>query len=244
MYKIWKQYALDALDRGTLIREIISRFISFDNITLLDIGCGEGGISISFAKAGKKRVYSIDISHDRVERACVRAKEEGAEVSFLIADAGRLPFISSTFDVVICNDVIEHVEKPERLMNEIYRVIKSSGVFYLTAPNRISPYQIIHDAHYGLFGLSLMPRRIAAYYVTKVRKLTNNYDVYEAPVFWYLKRIFRELDLKFIDCSGQYYLKKKLGPCQRFLVKNWLWGVFCKFVSPDLIFVCKKSDSV
>ncbi|MEM3546195.1 MAG: class I SAM-dependent methyltransferase [Candidatus Bathyarchaeia archaeon] len=102
------------------------------------------GVSIAFAK-GKTEVCAVDIDYTRIKRSKVRALEEGTEVNFLVADGLHLPFRSSVFDVVICNDLIEHVPEPRHLIDEITRVMKGQGLLYLSAPNRLSPYQIIHD---------------------------------------------------------------------------------------------------
>jgi 2-polyprenyl-3-methyl-5-hydroxy-6-metoxy-1,4-benzoquinol methylase len=86
MYDLWKQYALDAVKRGFVVKKIVSRFVDFSQGKILDIGCGEGGITIAFAKC-ETDVCSVDIDRKRVYRSKVRAHEEGcAYVNFVIAD--------------------------------------------------------------------------------------------------------------------------------------------------------------
>jgi len=115
--------------------------------------------------------------------------KEQAPINFLIADGLNLPFKLGTFDIVICNDVIEHVPKPQQLAKEMYRSLRNGGFLYLSVPNGISPYSIIHDQHYDLFSLSLMPYRIGKYYLTKIRNINEEYDVYGPFNYWLLKRI-------------------------------------------------------
>lgn len=63
----------------------------------------------------------------------------GIDVSFgpytkIIADAHDIPFESETFDCVIVQAVLEHVLDPQRCVNEIHRVLKSSGIVYAETP--------------------------------------------------------------------------------------------------------------
>jgi ubiquinone/menaquinone biosynthesis C-methylase UbiE len=50
-----------------------------------------------------------------------------------VGDATDIPVESGMFDVVICTDVIEHVQKPEMVLKEISRVLKPGGRVYLTS---------------------------------------------------------------------------------------------------------------
>jgi SAM-dependent methyltransferase len=239
-YKMWKQYALDAIKRGLLVRKIISKFIHADGIRVLDVGCGEGGISIAFSKEGKNDVYSIDINPTRVKKSKARAREEKAMINLLIADGLSLPFKLGTFDIIICNDVIEHVPKPQQLAKEVHRSLRNGGFLYLSAPNGISPYSIIHDLHYGLFGLSLMPYGIGKYYLTKIRKINEEYDVYGPFNYWLLKGILRNM-FNIVECYHDYYSSKVEGSLQS-LVKS-LPDIVLRFVAPTLTLSCEKSGS-
>lgn len=52
----------------------------------------------------------------------------------IVGDVLNMPFQEEDFDTVICNQVLEHVPEPEKLIAESYRVLKSGGHFILTAP--------------------------------------------------------------------------------------------------------------
>ncbi|OGY90189.1 MAG: hypothetical protein A3B30_04375 [Candidatus Komeilibacteria bacterium RIFCSPLOWO2_01_FULL_52_15] len=52
----------------------------------------------------------------------------------VIADTVRTPFATNSVDVVVCNEVIEHVERPEELAREIARIVTPGGSVYLTMP--------------------------------------------------------------------------------------------------------------
>jgi 2-polyprenyl-3-methyl-5-hydroxy-6-metoxy-1,4-benzoquinol methylase len=243
MYDLWKHYALDAVKRGFVVKKIVSRFVDFSQGKILDIGCGEGGITIAFAKC-ETDVCSVDIDRKRVYRSKVRAHEEGcAYVNFVIADGLQLPFRDGAFDVVICNDLIEHIPKPNLLMKEAYRVLKACGIIYLSTPNKVSPLQIIRDGHYGLFALTLMPEKVARWYVTKLRKIAISYDVYTLFTYWSLKKLFKNFNLKCSECFEEYYISKDLNRWQSFLIKSGLLKpIVSRLIIPTFIFVCRKME--
>lgn len=239
-YQIWRQYWLGGIKRGLLVRKIVSKFVYVDHARVLDIGCGEGGISIAFGKDRKTEVCSIDINAKRVRNSKVRTDEEKASINFVVADGLNLPFATGIFDIIICNDVMEHVPKPQQLAKEVYGSLRDGGFLYLSIPNGISPYAIMHDLHYGRFGLSLMPHRVGKYYLNKIRKLDYEYDVYGPFNYWLLRGILRKFNIK--ECHSEYYSTKFEGLLQD-LVKS-LPDVVLRFLAPTLILSCRKTKSL
>lgn len=69
----------------------------------------------------------------------------------------HLPFPHCTFDAVICTQVLEHVSDPQRVINELHRVLKPGGQLFLTAPQgwgiHNEPY---HFFNFTLYGLRLL----------------------------------------------------------------------------------------
>ncbi len=57
-------------------------------------------------------------------------------VSLEVADARDLPFADEAFDVVVCFEVIEHVEDPESILDELRRVLRPEGLAAVSSPNR------------------------------------------------------------------------------------------------------------
>lgn len=101
--------------------------------TLLDIGCGGGFLTNSLAKRGHK-VSGIDISEKTLEVA--KKYDETKSVHYLLANAYNLPFKENTFDAVFALDVLEHVESPDKLIEEASRVLKPNGLFFFHTFNR------------------------------------------------------------------------------------------------------------
>jgi len=92
---------------------------------ILDVGCAGGSMA---NKVGyifpKSKITGIDAYKDSIKYA----KEKYPGINFLVADAHNLPFKANTFDMVICYETIEHVVNPKKVLNEIKRVMKKSGI--------------------------------------------------------------------------------------------------------------------
>ncbi|HSL89290.1 MAG TPA: class I SAM-dependent methyltransferase, partial [Ignavibacteriaceae bacterium] len=83
-----------------------------------------------------------------------------------------LPFAANSFDIIILQDVIEHIEQTQIIIEEIHRVLKPQGVLYLSTPNKLSVFNIISDPHWGMPFLSLLNRqKIKNFYLKRFRKI-------------------------------------------------------------------------
>jgi 2-polyprenyl-3-methyl-5-hydroxy-6-metoxy-1,4-benzoquinol methylase len=231
-YENWKRYALNAIDRGLVIKKIIAKFVHVDDAKVLDVGCGDGGISIAFGREKNSEIYSFDINRYKVYKSIARAKEEKTSINFLIADGLHLPFKPGSFDIAICNDVIEHVPHPQQLVKETHGSLRTGGFLYVCVPNAISPYPIIRDGHYRLFGVSLLPHKVGEYYVTKIRKVSRVYDVYGPFNYWLIRGILKDM-FRLVDCYHEQ--QSRLGR----LIKV-IPNVVLRFLYPCINIICEK----
>lgn len=111
--------------------------------SVLDAGCGGGGMPLSLAEhAGT--VVGID-PMDRFSQAGSRlARERGhSRLHFLQADGMALPFAGGTFDLVLSHAVIEHVSDAPLYLRECRRVMKPAGHMFLST----APYLSFAGAH-------------------------------------------------------------------------------------------------
>jgi 2-polyprenyl-3-methyl-5-hydroxy-6-metoxy-1,4-benzoquinol methylase len=102
------------------------------NKTFLEVGCGLGYFSERALSMGAK-VTGIDVGSKLVKKT----KDRVPGGRFLTASAAKLPFKNNTFDIVLCTEVIEHVEFQQKTLKEMFRVLKHGGVLVITTPNRI-----------------------------------------------------------------------------------------------------------
>lgn len=80
---------------------------------------------------GKKRGQFDVAKHNQNVTVLNIDDRKGADI---VCDASSLPIADSTYDVIICAEVLEHVKYPEKVLSEISRVCASGGYVYLTAP--------------------------------------------------------------------------------------------------------------
>lgn len=104
-------------------------------LSVLDVGCGGGILSEEFAKIGC-RVTGIDPSAPSLETARKHAAMQNLKIDYRQASGESIPFDAGSFDVVVCCDVLEHVEDLEKTLREAARVIKPAGMFCYDTINR------------------------------------------------------------------------------------------------------------
>lgn len=167
-YDCWLNYALSTNERGHILVDAIRRYVlSFRSKRFLDIGCGYGGVCIAAAEAG---AYSIGIDLDvkLLEFAELnRADHPGSDSKFIrmdILDWGEVQKLEQ-FDLISCDNVIEHVTLPETMVMHIQKLLTNIGIAYLTIPNAGSLGQVWKDSHYGLTGICLLDTTDALSYV-------------------------------------------------------------------------------
>ncbi len=98
---------------------------------VLDAGCGTGYGAELLARAGAAAVVGVDIDAKAVPAA---AKE--AAVSFVTADLRALPADLGEFDVVVCFEVLEHIEEPEAALDSLAGTLGPGGVLLVSSPNK------------------------------------------------------------------------------------------------------------
>ena len=143
--------------------------LELSGLKILNLGCGMGGLSTALALAGAQ-VISLDYNLAYCEITRLRGQRYNLNLSLVNGAGEDLPFTSSTFDVVICLDVLEHVQQPEKLLAEASRVLKQGGLLYLTAINRYA----FNDPHYHVYGVNWLPRRFAPRYLDLLGRQKDN----------------------------------------------------------------------
>lgn len=106
-----------------------------DRLTVLDVGCGGGFLSEEFARAGFA-VTGVDPAGESVECARRHAAESGLRIDYRQGSGEAIPFADATFEIVLCCDVLEHVDAIEPVLREIARVLKPGGLFFYDTINR------------------------------------------------------------------------------------------------------------
>ena len=105
----------------------------------LDVGCGSGGIAAALA-GSVRQIHGID---PEAWPSWQDAMSRHANLSLYVGvfDCELPPVPDASFDVVVCNQVYEHVGNPLALLRNIQRVLKPTGVCYFAGPNLLWPIE-------------------------------------------------------------------------------------------------------
>lgn len=119
----------------------------------LDIGCGSGGIAAALSRHVEE-VVGLDpepwAGWNELEHVHPNLK-------FVVGHGDRetLPLPGASFDVIVCNQVYEHVRQPARLIENIQRLLRPGGICYFAGPNLLWPI----EPHVYLPVVHWLPRR-------------------------------------------------------------------------------------
>ncbi|MEP7293444.1 MAG: class I SAM-dependent methyltransferase [Chloroflexota bacterium] len=121
-----------------LLAQAMAQRATFAHGWMLDIGCGSKPYIHLFGHV--KRYIGIDLpSPSPID---------------IYASGLELPFCSSSFDTLLCNEVLEHVPEPSTLISEAARILKPGGYLILTTPQtwglHLEPYDFYRYTPYGL----------------------------------------------------------------------------------------------
>src|SRR5262249_17869906 len=101
----------------------------------LDIGCWDGSSTVRRAEVfGADRALGIEVFEDAASRATAR----GIEVGRLDLEAEQFPWPDATVDVIVCNQVLEHLKNIWLPMSEMHRVLRPGGYALFSVPNLAS----------------------------------------------------------------------------------------------------------
>ena len=109
-----------------IVKPLVKELVTKDDKVILDFGCGHGIWRFIFPP---DKTY---IGFDVTTRSF--AKKKGGNFHFVVADGGFAPFKDNSFDFVLCNMVLEHVEEDQKALSELQRVLKKGKYVIITVP--------------------------------------------------------------------------------------------------------------
>mgnify|MGYP003327060625 CR=1 FL=1 len=102
-------------------------------LSVLDVGCGGGILSDGLGEAGAI-VTGIDTSSDNIATAKGRDRERGFCINYVHADIDQMQ--NGCFDVVVCMEVVEHVEDLSSFLTSCVSKVNQNGLVFLATINR------------------------------------------------------------------------------------------------------------
>ena len=126
----------------------ISKYKKISGTKVLEIGCGDGGNLLPFAEMGC-RTTGVDIDNGRIIDAKRFFEERHADGLFIVSDVFMLEGMERSFDLVICHDVIEHIENKMVFLIKLQSFLRSDGLLFIAFPAWQMPFgghqQICHS---------------------------------------------------------------------------------------------------
>lgn len=105
---------------------------------MLDIGCGTGTVCFYFAARGIDTV-GIDISKNAIKLAKMNAKSLSlsSKTNFFVSDFPN-DKLSGKFDLIICSEVLEHIENDTKAISKVYSLLEKGGEVFFSVPLKTS----------------------------------------------------------------------------------------------------------
>lgn len=118
----------------------ISRFKKIElGMNILEIGCGDGGNLLPFVELGCNTT-GVDISAGRIKDAILFFEERQVKGDFIASDIFKLKELEHNFDLIICHDVIEHIEDKVTFISNLPKYIKPGGIIFMSFPAWQMPF--------------------------------------------------------------------------------------------------------
>jgi SAM-dependent methyltransferase len=164
---------------------------------VLDVGCGPGGLWVD----NQERIspeWAITLADSSAAMIELARSRLGDRAEYLVADVQSLPFDDDSFDVVIANHMLYHVQDRPRAFAEVGRVLSCGGAFHcstnghghleqLSALRPPSPLNL--ERHVNAFGLETGPRQLEPFFQDiNVQRFDNLLAVPSAdPILAYIQ---------------------------------------------------------
>ena len=129
----WRR--LGAIDKA---RNVLSLCGSYDFANVVEIGAGDGAILEQLSRHGFAHSYTaLEISKSAVD--AIRDRNIGGLKEAVLFDGYSIPFEDGAFDLAILSHVIEHVEHPRLLLQEVTRIVRANkGAVFVEVPTELT----------------------------------------------------------------------------------------------------------
>lgn len=120
-------------------------------LEVMDLGCGEGN-SMDYFQLMHPQIKWVGLDIEDSPEVKSRKRADGDFHSF---DGIHIPFGDNHFDLIYCNQVFEHVRYPEKLLKEVFRVLRPGG-YLVGSTSQLEPFHSFSFWNYTPYGFSLM----------------------------------------------------------------------------------------
>lgn len=182
---------------------LTNHLIHLENKKILDCGCGAGEYVIELMKFKNTEVYGIEFNDEKVRNYKNLYPSNSGVIQ---GDIQNMPYENSAFDLVILNEVLEHIPDQKKGLSEIYRVLKPSGHLIVFSPNRFYPF----ETHGVYLKNSKMKISKAFPFIPYIPLWISN------KIFYYPARNYFPLELNNLLKECKFHIKKQTYITQTF----------------------------
>ena len=202
---------------------------------LLDLGCGTGGATVAWSLKGVKS-FGIDQLEEDLRLAKLRGYSEGVSPRFILNKKLVLPIKSDTFDIVVCDQVLEHTIDLSKTVSEIKRVLKEDGIAYIDVPNRFFPL----ENHYHLLFVHWFPAPVCKFIIKIANRKYFDYPVFFLSYFKLRKELIKN-QLEIVATGADYIRNLNTSSIKNIVAKVLLTiGIPFYFFTPTIQFIVRK----
>jgi len=172
------------------------------SIRILDYGCGSGQLLTYLRLLGYDNLTGVDLrSQEALNQVNTMHNNMGfGSDIFFTYDGVSLPFDDSSFDIILSQQVLEHVHNVEQYFSESKRVLSSGGKMLLEFPHRLVPF----DTHTQMWFVHYFPSIVRDIIYDKYRE--NGSERYNKLLnlrpIWYYKRLLNTMFSSTKDMTG------------------------------------------
>jgi len=124
------------------VRGVLEKFQPIDSeASVIEVGSGAHGLIFFFGQQRSIGVDPLAVDYRRLFPAWQK------RVQTIAAFGEHLPFADQTFDIVLCDNVVDHAENPRAIVRELVRILKSGGLLYFTVNIHHPLYFVAARAH-------------------------------------------------------------------------------------------------
>lgn len=167
----WRQMSRNPLHMSAYVRSRYRHCIdlfethagSLAGKRIIDFGCGDGAFAYWLVRRGAL-VVGIDPAHEAIVLGRKHHLALGSQAIFSTASGYAAPFADASFDGIISSDVIEHVQRPDRFLAEIHRLLKPGGWAIISTPIRLTekPLDRLHVSEWFPSDFQVLVRSVFA----------------------------------------------------------------------------------
>jgi len=140
---------------------------------LADFCCG-GGVSVKFLKDRVKKLYAIDASQEMIN-LCKKRFGKDKKVELIKGDIANTSLKSDSCDYVLIRMSLHHIKNKEKVLKEVYRVLKKDGAFLIM--DKFSKYNLLITYGFDIIRNAIRGHGLFGHYfisMNKFRKMIKN----------------------------------------------------------------------